>query len=63
VRAAAVLLLLAGCAADADDLPTPPVQPCTVEPLSLNTRDLVTPATLSAVRRHNNDIRNQCGGM
>lgn len=56
MKALALLLILAGCsAAEVEMAPR-----CTIQPLALSTRDLVTPDTLVAVRHLNAEIRTQC---
>jgi len=53
VRWLAALLVLAGCA-------EPPQPRCTMVPLALSSRDLLTPASIVAVRHLNAEIRTQC---
>lgn len=56
MKAVALLLVLAGCAERAEEM----APRCTIRPLALSTRDLVTPDTLVAVRHLNAEIRTQC---
>ncbi|HEY4252302.1 MAG TPA: hypothetical protein VGM87_13910 [Roseomonas sp.] len=61
MRALAILLLTAGCAASQPEPASAlPETSCTVPLVTVGPRDLLTPPTLAAVRRTNAEIRNQC---
>jgi hypothetical protein len=64
VRAAALVLVLAGCAAASDpDAPDPAPEPalaCHIQPVTISTHDQLTPATLRDIRRVNRDLRARC---
>lgn len=55
-RAALLALLLAGCAAQPE-----PQARCTIRPLAITSRDLITPRTMANLKHLNNEIVAQCG--
>ncbi|WP_421988535.1 hypothetical protein [Roseococcus sp.] len=64
IRAALLLLALAGCAARPPESPAAPepVQPCRIRPVTVSNRDFFSPATLTEIRRVNRELRLNCAG-